>query len=129
RNNDYHKPGKPYFDKVEFLSLIDPATRATALLSGEVHYIASPDLKTLSLLQRNPTIKVLDSTGLGHYTFPMDVTAAPFDNLNVRLALKHAIDREEVLSKVFLGHGSVGNDNPIAPSMKFAINPEPLHTY
>lgn len=129
RNSNYHKPGKPYFDKVEFLPILDAATRATALLSGEVHYIASPDLKTLALLQRNPSVKVLNSTGLGHYTFPMNVTMAPFDDPNVRLALKYAMDREEILKKVFLGYGAVGNDNPIAPSMKFAINPEPLHTY
>ena len=129
KNPDYHKPGLPHFDKVEFLAITDPAARATALLSGEVNYIASPDLKTLPLLERSGKVEILESTGLGHYTFPMNVQIAPFDDVNVRTALKYAIDREEILKKVFNGHGLVGNDNPIAPSVKFSINPEPVYSY
>jgi peptide/nickel transport system substrate-binding protein len=34
----------------------------------------------------------------------------PFTDNNVRLALKYAVDREEIVSKVELGFGSVGND-------------------
>ena len=30
---------------------------------------------------------------------------------------------------MFLGHGTVGNDNPIAPTVKFAVDPQPRHTY
>ena len=33
------------------------------------------------------------------------------------------------LKKVFLGHGKVGNDNPIAPGIKYAIDPTPKFTY
>jgi len=44
----------------------------------------------------------------------MDVTAKPFDNVDVRTALKWAIDREEIAKKVFLVHAVPGNDNPIA---------------
>ena len=59
----------------------------------------------------------------------MDTTVAPFNNADVRNALKWAINREEILKKVFLGHGIVGNDNPIAPSVKFAYDPKPKYTY
>ena len=59
----------------------------------------------------------------------MDVAVAPFDNVDVRLALKYAIDRQEIVDKVFLGHATAGNDNPIAPSIKYAIDPEPKHVY
>ena len=44
---------------------------------------------------------------------------APFDNNDVRLALKYALDREDIIEKVFLGQAKVGNDNPIAPIMPF----------
>jgi peptide/nickel transport system substrate-binding protein len=54
---------------------------------------------------------------------------APFDNVDVRLALKWAIDREEILNKVLFGYGKAGNDNPIAPAVKFAVNPEPVFRY
>jgi peptide/nickel transport system substrate-binding protein len=59
----------------------------------------------------------------------MQVTQPPFDNVDVRTALKWAINREDIAKKVFLGHATPGNDNPIAPSVKFATNPEPVYKY
>jgi peptide/nickel transport system substrate-binding protein len=47
----------------------------------------------------------------------------------VRTALKYAVNRQDIVDKVFLGHATPGNDNPIAKSVKFAIDPEPKFTY
>ncbi|HEY6335776.1 MAG TPA: ABC transporter substrate-binding protein, partial [Alphaproteobacteria bacterium] len=113
----YHKPGKPYFDEVEFLTIADVAARTNALTTGEVHWIGRADLKTLNLLKKNPIGDITEVTGYGHYVFPMDVTVAPFDNVDVRTALKWAMNREEISQKIFLGHALPGNDNPIAPSV------------
>ncbi len=131
RNPNYHKTGKPYFDQVEFLALADVTARTNALSSGEVHYISRVDLKTLHLLRRNAGIEVDELTGPAHYTLPMDVRVAPFDNVDVRLALKYAVDREDIVKKIFLGHATPGNDNPIAPppSVKYAIDPKPRFSY
>jgi peptide/nickel transport system substrate-binding protein len=129
RNPNYHKEGRPYFDEVEFVNITDVAARTNALTTGEVHYIGRPDLKTLHLLQRVPNVAISEVTGYAHYVLPMNVTMAPFDDVNVRLALKYGINREEVVEKIFLGHATPGNDNPIAPSIKYAIDPEPKHSY
>ena len=131
RNPNYHKNGQPYFDEVEFLNITDVAARTNALTTGEVHYIGRPDLKTLHLLQRNPDVEIDEVTGYAHYVFVMDVGAPPFDNVKVRQALKYAIDREEISKKIFLGHATPGNDNPISPppSIKYSIDPQPRHTY
>lgn len=128
RHANFHKDG-PYFDEMEMLAIIDVAARQNALITGDVDYIDRVDLKTLSLLQRNPGIKVTDITGFSHYVAPMDVRAKPFDNVDVRLALKYAIDREEIVKKVLFGHGKAGNDNPLAPSIKFATQPEPVYSF
>ena len=129
RNPNYHKSGKPYFDEVEFLTIGDVGARMNALTTGEVHWISRADLKTLDMLKKNPNVEISEVTGYGHYVFPMDVTQKPFDNADVRNALKWAINREEIAKKVFLGHAVPGNDNPIAPSVKFAIDPKPKYTY
>jgi peptide/nickel transport system substrate-binding protein len=129
RNPNYHKDGKPYFDEVEFLALRDVSARMNALISGEVHYIANCDLKSLPQLQSIPELQILETTGYGHYTFAMNTKAAPFDNQDVRNALKYAIDRQAIVDKVLYGHATPGNDNPIAPSIRYAINPEPIHSY
>ena len=74
------------------------------------------DLKTLNLLKRDPNVNIDEVQGLGHYTFPMHVDAAPFDNADVRTALKYAVNRQDIVDKVFLGHATPGNDNPIPPT-------------
>src|SRR5579871_622005 len=129
RNPNYHKPGKPHFDEVTFLSLTDITARTNALVTDAVDWIARCDLKTLSLLKRNPKIAITEVTGYGHYVFPMMVDRPPFDDVNVRTALKYAIDREAIAKKLLYGHAKPGNDDPIAPTVKFATNPKPLHVY
>jgi peptide/nickel transport system substrate-binding protein len=126
---NYHKTGLPHFDEVEFLTIADVMARSNALTTGEVDWVGRADLKTLNLLLRNPNLEKCEVTGYGHYVFPMDVTVPPFDNVDVRTALKWAINREEIAQKVFLGHAVPGNDDPIAPSVKFAIDPKPQYTY
>jgi peptide/nickel transport system substrate-binding protein len=46
----------------------------------------------------------------------MHTNTAPFDNNDLRLALKYAIDREEMVDKILRGYGTVGNDMPINAS-------------
>lgn len=119
RNPNYFKEDRAHFDSVEFLSLKDVAARTNALKTGEVHMINRCDLKTVHLLERSPDIDVHQVTGLQHYTMPMNTTQAPFDDNNVRLALKYAINREQLLQTVLRGYGKVGNDQPIAPANQF----------
>ena len=103
--------------------------RTNALNSGEVDYMQACDLKTLDMLKQNTNLVIFEKTGYAQDIYVMDVTAAPFDNPDVRNAIKFSMNRAEILEKVFLGHGTVGNDNTLAPSVKFAIDPEPKHVY
>lgn len=127
RNPNYYR--ETWFDEVEVLSIVDVTARMNALVTGDIHFADRCDLKTLGLLKRNPNIEIDEVTGFAHATFSMDVTQAPFDNPDVRNALKYAVDREAILNKIFFGHGLVGNDNPIAPSVRYATSPSPAHNY
>jgi peptide/nickel transport system substrate-binding protein len=53
----------------------------------------------------------------------MRTDTPPFDDINVRLALKHAVNREELVQKILYGYGTIGNDNPIGRSY-FFHNPD-----
>jgi peptide/nickel transport system substrate-binding protein len=106
-------------DGIELISLLDTTARQNALMNGDVHVANSLDPKTVSLMARNPNINILEKTGTLQYTFPMRVTAAPFDNYDLRMALKLSIKRQEMVDKILLGHGAVGNDTPIAPATSF----------
>ncbi len=119
KDPNYWKSDRAHFDSVEQISIIDPASRTNALVSGEVDTIDRVDLKTVSLLQRMPGIRLNQVTGTQHFTFPMRTNIAPFDNNDVRLALKHAINREELVEKILQGFGEVGNDHPIGSGQQY----------
>jgi len=127
RNPNYFKD--TWFDAIEQLAIVDVAARTNAYLSGEVDYINRADHKTIDMLKNAPDTALYNVQGLEHFTAPMQIDQKPFDDINVRTAIKYAINRQEIVDKVLFGYGSPGNDNPIAPSMKFAVNPEPVHSY
>ena len=127
RNPNYFKD--TWFDSVEFLSIVDVAARTNAYLAGEVDYINRADLKTIDMLKGAPNTELYNVSGFAHYTAPMMVDRKPFDSLDVRQAIKYAINRQELVDKILYGYGSPGNDNPISAAMKFAINPAPVYSY
>lgn len=116
---NYWKPNSAWFDNIELLSILDAAARQNALMSGQVDVIDQVDLSTVALLERAPGVKILSLNGGQHYGFPMDTRAAPFSDNNVRMALKLAIDRQELVDKILSGYGSVANDHPINPMNRF----------
>lgn len=118
KHDGWHRDGA-YFDGVQMLALNDANARQTALITGDIDAITDVDLKTVSLLQRAPGVVIDDVPSGSHVTLPMFCDTAPFDNLDVRLALKYAINREEIIEKILFGYGSIGNDHPIAPSLPY----------
>ena len=119
RNPNYWKPDRAHVADIELLAIADSAARQNALVTGVVDYISRVDLKTAHLLARDPNVEIEESTGFLHYTAPMITTSSPYDNNELRLAIKHGIDREELMQKILRGHGAIGNDTPIAPSVPF----------
>ena len=54
----------------------------------------------------------------------MHCDTPPFDNNDLRLALKLAVNRAEMVEKILLGYGSVGNDFPI--NSAYALFPDDI---
>ena len=116
RNQNYWKEGRAFFDAVENLFISDVAARTNALRSNEIDSMSNLDLKTLHLLQRDEAINIVPTTGNKHCTMPMHTTIAPYDNADVRMAMKLVINREEWLQKILRQQGELGNDTPIGPA-------------
>ena len=114
RNPNYFKSDRAHFDSVETLAIADVNARSNALKTGRVDVIDRVDLKTVHLLKRMPKINVTAVTGTMHYSMPMLVDQKPYDNNDVRTALKLAVNREEMLNKILKGYGELGNDHPIS---------------
>lgn len=129
KNPNYWKEGRGHFDEVETLSIADFSARTNALQTKQLDFINRCDLKTVHLLKRAPHLQIIQTTGTRHYTIPMITTMKPFDNNDVRLALKYAIDREQLVKMILRGYGRVANDHPIGPSQRFYASELPQREY
>jgi peptide/nickel transport system substrate-binding protein len=109
----YWDPNFGFAQNVEILIINDATARTAALQSGQVNMINRIDPKIVDLIKRVPGVTIRTASGRGHYVFIDHCNTAPFDNNDLRLALKFAMDREEMVQRILMGHGSVGNDIPI----------------
>lgn len=113
KNPNYWDPTRGHVDEVEIIALNDNTARMAALQSGQVHIINRVDPKVAKMLDAAPGVSIKSASGPGHYVFIMHTDTPPFDNADLRMALKYAINREEMVDKILRGYGSVGNDMPI----------------
>ena len=63
RNPNYFKSGRAHFDEVEMLALLDTTARQNAAMNGEVHSISRVDPKTVHLMRRVKSLKIVEATG------------------------------------------------------------------
>ena len=117
--NHYKGDSAGFFDEIEYIAINDNTARMNALMTGQVDAINRIDFKTEALLRANPALRIQEVTGNQQYTFPMLTDVAPFNDVNVRRALKYGINRQEMVDKILLGHGAVGNDTPIGPANQY----------
>ncbi|HCY99149.1 MAG: peptide ABC transporter substrate-binding protein [Rhodobacterales bacterium RIFCSPHIGHO2_02_FULL_62_130] len=113
KHANYFDTTMGHADQVEIIVINDNTARTAALQAGQVHMINRVDPKIIDLLKGAPGISIEHVAGRGHYVFIMHVDKAPFDNNDLRMALKLAINRQEMVDKILGGYGSVGNDFPI----------------
>src|SRR3954449_13452749 len=110
RNRDYYVPGIPHLDELEFrLDLRSFRDVAEAFLRGEVDVAHGVPLKIVSDLRADPRIAPYMLTTIQLHTsyFGYDCSVAPFDRVEVRQAINHAINRDRINERVFAGLGVV----------------------
>ena len=111
--NYWDAANRGHADSIEVVTINDPTARLAALQSGQVHIMNRVEPKVVDLVKRVPGVEVKSVSGRGHYVFIAHVNTAPFDNKDLMMALKYAMNRQEMVDKILQGYGSVGNDFPI----------------
>ncbi|MES0157957.1 ABC transporter substrate-binding protein [Mesorhizobium sp. M0018] len=107
-----------FADQVEILAINDSTAQIAALQAGQVHMVDKVEPKVAHLIKHSPNLKIEAASGPSYYCFNMFCNTPPFDNNDLRMALKLAIDREEMVDKILGGYGTVGNDFPINASYR-----------
>ena len=105
--NDAYWAGKPKVKELEFKSIADPDTARLALSSGEIDGFF--DVPLIATRQWDQLENAAMTYVVGAYNdfLSMNVTRAPFDDVNARIAIGHLIDRAGLLGPLFNSRATV----------------------
>jgi ABC-type transport system substrate-binding protein len=101
RNEDYWREGLPYLEEITFRPITDSTSRVNALLARDldvIHTVSQESIADLQVEAGNGEIQLLiDPTEQEEYFLMPNQSKPPFNDLRARLAVAHAIDRDEYI--------------------------------
>ena len=93
--------------KATFKIIPDPAAAVAALLAGDIDAFANlPAPESLGQFEADPRFEVVVGSTEGETILAINNGRAPFDDLKVRQALAHAIDRKAIVDGAMFGYGT-----------------------
>jgi peptide/nickel transport system substrate-binding protein len=101
-----HWKGIPYLDKITFKFIGDPSAQIASLKAGDIDVIAydvSPE--NALLLEKDPKFKVLNGYTTTKVILSINNSRKPFNDVRVRRAIAHAIDRNSLIEGAMSGYG------------------------
>jgi peptide/nickel transport system substrate-binding protein len=128
RNREYFRANLPTIDRVVFRILPNSAMAVAALEQGEIDYVGSVPGPDADRLRRTSGIAVVAGTGGSGGSICQDVlipniTRRPFDDIRVRRAFAHAIDRQFIVDRVYFNQGTPAT-GPISHLLTWAYTRE-----
>lgn len=122
RNADYWD-GPPPVSGVVFRPIVEATTRVNELLTGGVDLIVEVPPDELAGLRSDASYTVYEQAGPHVWFLILNLLEAPFDDVRVRQAANHAINRVSLVDDVLQGTATVAN-SPTPPAFGSAHNPD-----
>ena len=106
KNPDYW--GEPAeLDKVTFKFISDPTAAFSAMMAGDIDAFPNyPAPENLAQFEADPRFKVIVGSTEGETILAMNNAREPFDDIRVRQAIAHAIDRQAIIDGAMFGYGT-----------------------
>lgn len=104
RNPDYWQKGKPNWERLVVKVVPEDASRVAFLLGGQADIIGAPPPREFARLKNRKGIQgeALATFG-GWSVIFQNCSRPPFNDIEFRRAMKHAIDRKTIAEKIYFG--------------------------
>jgi peptide/nickel transport system substrate-binding protein len=108
-NEDYWG-GRPSIDEIVWRVIPDDSARFLALQAGDIHALEQAVVEDLQTAEEDPELYVETRPALntGYLAFPFQTEE--FQDINVRQAVVHAINREGLVENFYGKYGEVANN-------------------
>lgn len=117
--NYWREPAKP--EQLVFDIVPNNARRMAKLFTHECDVVAFPRVAELGLISKRADVDVQESTSMNIGFWAFNTAKPPFDQVKVRQALAHAINRDAILQAVYFGHATAADS--VLPPTSWAYNP------
>ena len=104
--------GSPPLDGVVFTWYEGIAPQVLALRAGQIDLCVQLNAQAVAAFRNNRRFKVFQAPTSSHRMFGMRVDRDPFRDARVRRAVALALDRPDIIRRILLGAGTLGNDSP-----------------
>ena len=114
--NAAHWAGRPPLDGFIFRSIPDNSDRLTALRAGSIHAMEFPNPDEIPIIESDSQLELIRQSSLNVGYLAMNFDKPPFDNLKVRLAINHAINKPAIIDHLYQGT-AIPAKGPIPPTL------------
>jgi peptide/nickel transport system substrate-binding protein len=99
----FRNKGKAYLDGIRWTAILEAGQRATRIERGEIDTLRGPNFPDIPRLKKNKDLVVTELKEWSGYIMGPNFkrTELGFDDLRVRMAMSHAIDRKAIAEKLF----------------------------
>jgi peptide/nickel transport system substrate-binding protein len=110
RNDNYFRPGRPFVDQLTIIDFPDPVSLQNALVTNVIDAAGAIEGPQVASLSSNSNIKTIASKTGAITPFTMRRDIAPFNNVNVRQAMRYLVDRQQLIDSALDGFATVAAD-------------------
>jgi peptide/nickel transport system substrate-binding protein len=114
--------GRPHLDKIELRLVPEPSSAVSGLEAGDLDVIDPMPATAAQQLQANPDVVIVQAPGTNWRGVAMNINREPWNNIDARMAVAKAINREDFVQRAFFGLAdpAIG---PIAPAFGWVYLP------
>jgi len=115
RNPNYWNPDVLHLDGVRMVFIREAVAMQAALRGGQVDLLTQIPVEMYLAMRNARGFKAYSEVTGDYHAVNIMGNMAPFDNLKVRQAFRHILDRPATVASVLFGQGVPGNDQPLPP--------------
>ena len=107
RHERYWHENRPQLSEVRFNIVVEPSVQLQGLLTGQFHVIDIVNPEDRGRIEDGEQTRIDESLSSLVMVMSMNTRREPFDDVDVRRAVTHAIDKQQILDIAY-GGGEVG---------------------
>lgn len=117
KNPNYWQEGKPHFDNLTFKIVEEGTTRVTGLKNGDLDMFTALPADQIGTVAGFENANLQDVVGYTINFMAMRMDQPPFDDINIRKAVAHAVNVPEIMTAIVGDTGVQARNTSVPPNM------------